>query len=289
MKIYVENFFSYSAINRISDAFKKYIPPEHHLVDSKDAADFIFVNAYGHRRNIQKYTASLLAQNKKYAIIQLSVRSTSNPGTKDWLPIWEKAELVWSYYDLPELCKEDNAGVNFNFYRAPLGVDSEVFKEIKSKRNFLIASTGSGRAWNKECKNEILLAADGLGKKVFQLGSGENTDTITYSNDMDDKTLAKYYSQCEFVSGLRKIEGFELPVIEGLLCGARPICFDKPDFRYWFDGLAEFIPEDYIKITENVRSVFQKGARPVTDTEKEYVKTHFDWNKICKEFWWQSL
>ena len=91
--------------------------------------------------------------------------------------------------------------------------------------------------YNKECKNEILLAAEGLGKKVFQLGSGENTDTITYSNNADDKTLAKYYSQCEFVSGLRRIEGFELPVIEGLLCGARPICFDIPDYRHWFDKL----------------------------------------------------
>jgi hypothetical protein len=233
---------------------------------------------------MKNYTNWLLAQNKKYAIIQLNLKITSNPNPGAWMPIWEKAELVWSYFDLPEECNKDNTAANFKFYHAPLGVESEVFKETKSERNFLIASTGSGRAWNKECKNEVLLAASGFGKKVFQLGPGENTDIITYSNDMDDKTLAKYYSQCEFVSGLRRIEGFELPVIEGLLCGTRPICFDKPDYRRWFNKLAEFIPED-ARIHESVRKIFAKGAKPVSGQEKEYVKTRFNWETILRDFW----
>lgn len=284
MKIYVENFLPHSAILRISSAIKKYIPFEHKIVNSREEADFVVLCVYGHRRYMKNYTNWLLAQNKKYAIIQLNLKITSNPNPGAWMPIWEKAELVWSYFDLPEECNRDNTAANFKFYHAPLGVDSEVFKETKSKRNFLIASTGNGRAWNKECKNEILLATRGFGKKVFQLGPGENTDIITYSNGVDDETLAKYYSQCEFVSGLRRIEGFELPVIEGLLCGARPICFDKPDYRRWFDKLAEFIPEDAY-IHESVRKIFTKGAKPVSDQEKEYVKTHFNWETILRDFW----
>ncbi len=284
MKIYVENFLQDSAIQRISDAIKKYLPKEYVWVDSVEEADFVVVMSYGHRRYIAKFTESLIAQNKKYAVIQLNLKITSNPGPKDWLPIWEKAELVWSYFDLPELCREDGAPVNFNFFYAPLGVENQVFKETKSKRIFLIASTGSGRPWNKECKNEVLLAAKNVGGKVFQMGQGENTDTITYSNGMDDQTLAKYYSQCEFVSGLRRIEGFELPVIEGLLCGARPICFDKPHYRHWFEGLAEFIPEDDKKEL-SLQRLFTKGARPVAEHEKEYVKSHFNWEVILKKFW----
>ncbi len=284
MKIYVENFLPDSAISRISSAIKKYIPPEHKLVGGNEDADFVIVIAYGHRRYMQRYSQNLLAHGKRYAVIQLSVRSTSNPNTLDWIPIWEKAQFVWSYYDLPELCKEDQVPVNFNFYLAPLGVNSRVFKETKSERDFLIASTGSGRPWNKECKNAILLAAKGLGKKIFQLGPGQDSDTITYSNNMDDATLARYYSRCEFVSGMRRIEGFELPVIEGLLCGARPICFDRPGYRHWFGKFAEFIPED-ANIPENIRKVFMKGAKPVTEAEKEYVKTHFDWEKIMEDFW----
>lgn len=284
MRVYVENFLPDSAITRIADALKKYLPHEDELVNGKDDADFVVVCAYGHRRSMKYYTERLLAQNKKYAMIQLSIRSTPNPRTYEWLPIWKKAELVWSYYNLPELCKEDGNSANFNFYYAPLGVDSEVFKETKSERNFLIASTGSGRRWNKECKNEIHLAASGLGRKIFQLGTGENTDTITYSNNMDDATLAKYYSQCEFVSGLRRVEGFELPVIEGLLCGAKPICFDRTHYRHWFDKLAEFIPEDG-NISQNIRKIFNTRVNSVSNQEKEYVKTHFNWKTIAGGFW----
>jgi len=288
VKVYVENFLPDSAITRIADALKKYLPQEHELVNSKDDADFVVVCAYGHRRSMKYYTERLLKQNKKYAIVQLSVRSTPNPGTQDWLPIWEKAKLVWSYYDLHLLCKEDGTLPNFNFYHAPLGVDSEIFKETKSERNFIIASTGNGRRWNKECKAEIMLAAEKTGKKVFHLGPGENNGTITYSNGMNDGTLATYYSQCEFVSGLRRVEGFELPVIEGLLCGARPICFDRQHYKQWFEGLAEFIPEDEKRV-ESIQNIFTKGARPVTEKEKEYVRTHFNWKEITGEFWKQAL
>lgn len=284
MKVYVENFLQDSAILRITNAVKRYSSSIRTFVDSVEAADFVIVCAYGHRRKIKYYVERLLAQNKKYAVIQLSIRSTPHPGTESWIPIWEKAELVWSYYNLPELCKKDKTTVNFNFYHAPLGVDSKIFKETKHKRNFLIASTGSGKPWNKECKNEILLAAKDLGKKIFQLGPGENNDIITYSNNVDDMVLAEYYSQCGFVSGLRRIEGFELPVIEGLLCGARPICFDTSNYRQWFDELAEFIPED-AHIHENLRKLFLKGAKPVTETEKRYVKTMFNWDTIIKNFW----
>lgn len=284
MKVYVENFLPDSAISRIADALKKYLPPEYELVATKDKADLVVVCAYGHRRGMRYYTERLLGENKKYAIVQLSLRSTPNPGCDDWMSIWKKAEVVWSYYDLLELCKEDRVNPEFNFYHAPLGVDANVFKETETKRGFLIAGTGNGRGWNKECKNEIIAAAEGLGKKIFHLGTGENTDAITYSNGVDDTTLAEYYSRCEFVSGLRRVEGFELPVIEGLLCGARPICFDRTHYRQWFDGLAEFIPEDANRIA-SIRAVLMHRAKPVSAEEKEYVRTHFDWEKIIKGFW----
>jgi hypothetical protein len=287
MKIFVEDFLQNIAIQRISSALNKYPPLGHEIVMNKEDADFVVVIAYGQRRYMEEYTRELLKQNKKYSIIQLSLRGTSNPNTNDWIPIWEKAESVWSYYNLPALCKEDGIPIKFNFYHAPLGVDADVFKETSLPRKFIIANTGSGKAWNKECKNEGILAANG--KPVFQMGVGENSDTITFSNLVDDYELAKYYSQCQFVSGLRRIEGFELPVIEGLLCGARPIVFDRPHYRDWFDGLAEFIPEDYPKITDELREVFKKGARPVTDSEKEYVKTHFNWEDLCDKFWQKTI
>ncbi|KKR11484.1 MAG: hypothetical protein UT40_C0035G0007 [Candidatus Woesebacteria bacterium GW2011_GWA1_39_21b] len=284
MRIYIENFLPDSAISRITNALKKYTPSNLTVVEESDGADLIVVCAYGHRRTMRDYTNRLISKNKKFAIIQLSIRSTPNPKTEDWLPIWEKAAITWSYYNLPELCQQDGNRSNFKFYWAPLGVDADIFKETKAERGFIIAGTGTGKRWNRECKNEILAAARAVNKPVFQLGSGESSKEIFYSNGMDDVTLTKYYSQCEFVSGLRRIEGFELPVIEGLLCGARPICFDKPHYRKWFNEFAEFIPEDNQR-TDNLIKLFQKGAKPVSESEKAYVKKNFSWKKICSEFW----
>ena len=100
--------------------------------------------------------------------------------------------------------------------------------------------------------------------------------------------MAGYYRSCDFGSGLHRIEGFEFPVLEGLLCGARPICFDLPCYRAWFDGLAEFIPED-LNVVENLVKLFIKGPRPVTEKEKAIVKKRFNWQKICKGFWSKAL
>ncbi|KKQ98309.1 MAG: hypothetical protein UT24_C0007G0071 [Candidatus Woesebacteria bacterium GW2011_GWB1_39_12] len=288
MNVYVEKFLPDNAISRITNALKKYLSLEHTLTENPEGADFVVVCDYGRRRKTLWYTQKLIEQKKRYAIIQLSVRSTPNPNTLDWLPIWEKAELTWSYYNLPELCREDGNTPNFKFYWAPLGVDAEIFKETKAERRFIIAGTGTGKRWNRECKNEILEAARSVKKTVFQLGTGESSKEVFYSNGMNDTTLAQYYSQCQFVSGLRRIEGFELPVLEGLLCGARPICFDKPHYRKWFNEFAEYIPEDKKKV-ENLIKLFQKGARPVSKSEKDYVKKNFDWEKICRGFWKLAL
>lgn len=283
MKVFAEADRADFAIHRVVNAIKKYAPSGVEFVKSEDEADLVILYVYGFRRRTKYYIDRLHEKEKKHAIIQLSIRSTPNPKTEDWIPIWEKAELVWSYLNLPELCNEDGIKANFNFYYAPLGVDSKIFKETKSRRKFIIANTGTGSRFSDECKNEVISAARTLGKNIFQLGYGPRSD-VAYSNGMDDKMLANYYSRCEFVSGLHKVEGFELPVIEGLLCGARPICFDRPHYRHWFDKLAEFIPEDD-NITDNVRKIFQKGAKPVTDKEKKYVKNHFNWEKIIEGFW----
>lgn len=286
LRVHIEGFCPLpdKAISRVVTALRRYIPKKYELVYGEQNADLVVVCAYGHRRSLKYYTEKLLAQKKKYSVIQLCLRSTPNPKTEDWIPIWEKAQLVWSYYDLPKLCKEDKNKARFNFYYGPLGLDSEVFKETPHRRKFIIAGTGTGSRFSDECKNEVISAAKEIGKSVFQLGYGARSGNVAYSNGMEDELLARYYSQCEFVSGLHRIEGFELPVIEGLLCGARPICFDTSHFRHWFGKLAEFIPEDN-NVSESIRKLFVKGAKPVSEKEKKYVKTHFNWKTITKEFW----
>lgn len=286
MKVYCESDRADRAIARIITAVKTYAPPSIEFVTDESQADVVILYVYGFRRHTKNRIHKIQQTGKKYALVQLCLRSTPNPNTTDWLPLWESAEVVWSYYNLPELCQKDGNTSHFNFYYAPLGVDTQVFHETPSERKFIIVSTGSGSRFSQEYKNEVLSVAHALGKKVFHLGEGDNSEKITYSNGMDDTTLASYYSQSLFVSGLHKIESFELPVLEGLVCGARPICFDRSECHYWFKDLAEFIPEDTrARVAESVRRVFLKDARPVSQAEKKYVKSHFNWKTIVSEFW----
>ena len=155
----------------------------------------------------------------------------------------------------------------------------------RGKKKYVIAS--SGRAYLTESARECILAAQNVHKRVFHLGSViTDKPNVDFSDGMSDQKLAEKYSACEFVAGLRKKEGFELPVIEGLICGARPIVFARPHYRKWFNDLAEFIPErsrDYI--IEDLTYLFKKGARPISKEEKQIALERFNWETIVKKFW----
>ena len=135
------------------------------------------------------------------------------------------------------------------------------------------------------------MAAIGVNKRVFHVGPViTNRPEVDFSNGMADASLAKNYSACEFVSGLRRTEGFELPVIEGLVCGARPIVFDRPHYRHWFENLAVFIPEtNRDGVVNSLSKVFKKGAKPVTKTEIKEARKRFNWEVIVKRFWEKCL
>lgn len=287
MKVFANNLIDDIAINRVATALKKYAPSSLTFVESEEDADLVIIYAHGLRRGVWWRASRLLKSHKKYAVVQLSLRITANPKTEDWLKIWENAQMVWSYFDLPKLCKADGNSANFNFYQAPLGVDSDVFKEVDLKRKYIAAVVSKG--WSKESLGDVTTAARAVGRKVLNIGTQKELgEGIDYTGLIinDDATLSRYYSQCQYVSGLRRIEGFEMPVIEGLLCGARPICFDLDCYRMWFEGLSEFIPENGSgKIIPSLIELFKKKPRPVTDKEKKVVIHKFDWSKIARGFW----
>lgn len=267
-KVFADNIIVNNGIDRIANALKRYAPEGIEFVSNEKAAELVIIYAYGQRRKVKKRIKWIGERGQKYAMVQIALRSTANPNTQDWLPMWYKAKGVWSYYDLVELCHEDSNGSAFNFYHAPLGVDAELFKDNQRVYTHKIV-VGDSR---DESVNEVVRAAKG---NVFHLGTG-----------ITDEELVKGYSSSEFVSGLRRKEGFEMPVLEGLLCGARPICYNKPHYRYWFDGLAEFIPEGHPEeVIKSLETIFEAPRRAVTYKEQEWVRNRFDWKPICKGFW----
>lgn len=288
MKVFVNNVIDDYAVSRVAAAVKRYAPSKVEIVDSIEEADLVMRYCFGRRKHFKWDVEHLIKAGKKYAVLQVALRSTMNPKTEDWLPIWKSAKVVWSYYDLPALCKEDGVSHDFNFYHTPLGVD-DAFFETPTERKYIVASSGHG--YLTESARECILAAKNVNRPSFHVGPViTDRPNVDFSNGMDDTELAKKYSACEFVSGLRRTEGFELPVIEGLMCGARPIVFDRPHYRMWFNDLAEFIPEtSREQIIEDLTKLFKKGARPVTKEEKRIAKERFSWKTITEGLWRKLL
>jgi hypothetical protein len=101
----------------------------------------------------------------------------------------------------------------------------------------------------------------------------------------DRNEVAKRLSMSKYANALREEEGFELMGIEGLLCGARPIYYDLPCYRHWFDGIGEFISPDPVKTEGDLVNLFSRPPREVTLKEKYEVINMFNWRRVCDNMW----
>jgi hypothetical protein len=236
-----------------------------------------------------------------YALIQYCFLTTEEPAVNEWLldrttppspsgnrgVFWrdrfERARLVMSYYDLPSLVGSSD----FPFYRAPLGVDGSVFYD-RTRRPRPACVLSSGHDAYGEAIRECREAARRVGQPLIHIGSNFDWmgDGCLVACGISDAQLAEYYSQARYVSGLRRGEGFELPVVEGLACGARPICFDLPCYRFWFGEHAVFVPELLSDgLVGAITEILRTEPRAVSPAERACVLEKFSWPSICRDFW----
>lgn len=275
MKIYFDSSANSIAIDRVVSNLEQYMPEGLARTD-KETADLIILHVHGNNNHIAREAQSILGQGKQYVVIQYAMKSTRNPNPRDWMSIWDKAKVVWSYYDLPTP----------NLYLAPLAADPKTFYRVESEKDFLVGTLGVKVCYGAECFGEVHLSAYQVRGKVVHVGEKPNENPIvTYYANISDEELRLVYNRCNWFSALRRKEGFEVTAIEALLCGTRPIMFASPDYIRWFDGLAKFIPEDTVgKTVKRLRDTLRETS-PVTDAEIEETKKRFDWERIIKGFW----
>lgn len=263
------------AMIRVADALMKFAPEGITFVGRPVNADVQVLHVVG--PDVLQSTWP-----REYVVIQYCYQ-TAGGSLSEWQEFWSKARFVWSYYDLDV--------VGTPFYHAPLGVRNEIFKMNESIRKAVMTSgfvTGPGA----EPIEDVACAAEDLGLPIIHLGPNSIEGMKYYPKnfkaylDIPDRTLVELYNQSLWVSGMRYVEGFEMPVIEGLACGARPICFDRPDMRKWYNGHAVFVPETSGKLLQGVlKEVMQSPPQPVTHAEREGVIAQFSWPEIAHGFW----
>lgn len=297
MRVYLTPPQPSLGLERIATALKRYAPEQVVFSPFPRDVDLTIIYAIGRRDHIQRDTEKILNRGHKYAVIQVCLKSTMAPRAKDWLDIWQRAQVVWSYYDLEyAIANESDDFDDFfnslhliNFYHSPLGADSSIFYPRLHAPRYVIATSGTNRL--QESIRECILAAREVNANVFHLGRQVDWGENVYSAaGISDEKLAHEYSRCQFVSGLRRTEGFELPAAEGLLCGARPIVFDTPDYRFNYREFAEYIKEGTrAEVVEQLVELFNAGPRPVTERELMEARYWFSWERVCGEFWRRCL
>lgn len=272
------------AVDRIYAALRQYAPDAVTFTDDEARADFLFLTVIGRRRDVLRR----VADGRPYAVLQACLRSTAHPWTDRWTTLWDRAAVVWSYLPLPRWCIEDGTTWPARpiWYHAPLGVEAEDFRPPIQSRPFLVMTTGRG--WFTESARECAYAAEG--RPVLHLGPSLARPEVLCLDDVPDALLPRLYGACQYVSGLRRVEGFELPAVEGLLCGARPLVYDRPHYRDWYDGLAVFVPETQrVQIIDDLRAVFARPWPAVTPAERAEAVRRFAWRPIVEGLWDRCL
>lgn len=210
------------------------------------------------------------------------------PGFNPWEVLWSKALAIWSPVDIgTQLTGRSGAYL----YHAPFGVDTAVFRPSGAPRDVGLVTTGYSNF--DEPIEEAAAAALRAGLTVVHVGPFEvdgmdprMSPGMSAVNRLTDNELAALYSRAHWVSGLRYKEGFELPVLEGLACGARPICFDTSANREAFTDHAVYVPElTGDALVNQLATVMQHHARPVGVQELNDVTLRYDWERLARGYW----
>lgn len=273
------------AMHRVAKALAHFAPKGIEIVSDPSRADVQVLHVIS-PGSIERWLST-----DRYAVIQYccsaeagsdGVNVLTKPGA--YTKLWNAAILIWSYLDLSGL-----AG-NTPFYLSPLGVDP-VFSPSNNHtpvRDIGVITTGYIDGPGAEAIQDVATAAELCGLSVIHIGprilrypskSWSNMEGIT------DRELVKLYRRAKWVSGLRHIEGFELPVIEGIVCGARPMVFERPDMRRWYSEFARFVPESSgDKLVSSLVDVF-RSYEYVSLVEQRIATARFNWSYIAKGFW----
>lgn len=272
------------AMHRVSSALREFAPRGVSFVVSPAEADLQVLHAIA-------MNARPDPDCKRYAVVQYCTTNASEQNAQE---LWSPASTVWSYYML----WLRYPGVQAKHYHAPLGVDRNIFSVRATRgRERAVLTSGYVNGPGAEAILPLMKAALSLGFKVYHLGpkvvqgmAAFMHPLKTHFESISDDQLARLYSHVQYVGAMRYIEGFELPAIEGLACGARPIVFDQPATRRWFSEFADFVDESLPQdeLEEALRQVLLQPLQPVEHVDK-LLDERFNWKKIVEGFWERAL
>lgn len=247
-----------NALRRIDTAISETLPEGVFETFLPENADVV-INGIVNISDVQVF------EGKRNILWQLCYK-TAGGTEEEWMEIWKQYDLVVSYFDLPL----------DNYLRLPLGYDPEMFYNIKAPKIYDAIVTG----YVDGVEGEVIIDAHKAFGNImhigpdYKLGNGYNN-----CQNVTDGVMRQLYQQSKYVLGLRYVEGFELPLVEGGACGAIPVTFDLECYSHWFDDYALFVQPDapIVPQLKAIKNLYYR--QPKSDFSA------FTWDNIMKKFW----
>lgn len=261
------------AFKRILDGINLTKPSNVSFVENPNIADLIIKPIVNYK------DVDDLAED---AIIWQLCYKTAGENLEFWNYVWRKAKLVISYFDLPV-----PPDVEYKFLRMPLGYDPNIFQALSTPRTADVLTTGYMDGKGHEVIREFV----DVFEVVHHIGRNFKYDKGYLNHEsVSDRHLVELYNDSRFVSGLRYIEGFELPVVEGMACGCVPIIFDMECYTHWYRYAVTINPQ--LPITQQLIQYGRDINEELYDFLREYNKEeakNFTWQKVMIPFWERIL
>lgn len=259
---------------RVSDALKKYAPEGVSFTQNPREADLQILQSWCPDCTAFKYVP-------RYAVIyHAGIFNWENAASQ--MRLADEAVLVASWLPLTR------ASLAPKFMPMPLGADEEVFYPMASPKGYTALTTGY--VAETEAIWEVYLAARQVGGDVAHVGGlgSPGGGFFRYENVSDD-TMRQLYNSSRFVSALRRGEGYEMPGVEALFCGVRPIIFDRPD-QDWFRPYSITIREgSFDTVYNQLVRVFSDEPEPISPEERAEIVGLLSWEAIARRFWARLL
>ena len=176
-----------------------------------------------------------------------------------------------------------------NVFETPWGFEPETFYWGPNIKRYKILSTGYmadpegiDACWDACCKLHVKLCH--VGGKFLAIPPmlwNERYEGIK------DHKMRELYGASEYVNGMRREGGFELPVIEGYACGCQPVVFDQPTMKKYYSDFALFVPNvPRKKLAEHLVKVLSPKKNIKPDPE---ILKRFHWAPIMCDVWERLL
>ena len=281
------------SIHRVEAAFKRYAPASVVFVDDWRTADLCLENAFDVNPLDPDQVPRLT---RPYGLLWMG---DVPPG---WVP--PSPALAAAQRQRHQECAAARFVYSFLPHTAavapgrvivgPLGVDPAQFPWSGAPRDWDVLTTGYVAP--TECLDSVYEAVRAMharwvhiGGALPELGAWESPRRQRYEG-IPDTALAAWYRRTRYVTGCRggagSPWGFELPVLEGLCAGARPICLDLPPYRHWYGDHAVYVAAgDRDTVARALQAVLAGPERPVTPAERDEVAAAFAWERVARAFW----